>query len=171
MAENPDWVCAEGDESSAFQRVSRDEMRRALLEHLPEFIPYFSGAYDAPAGIHYDGHTMEDRLSRHGCQQGCSWGTLLFALARLRMHKRLREQHPDVHILSMSDDIFIVGPPAAVAAAFADWRDSVQADGGQPNIGKCRFWGANRAAVGHESILALKEFSLAETANGWGCGR
>ncbi len=23
MAENPDWVCAEGDESSAFQRVSR----------------------------------------------------------------------------------------------------------------------------------------------------
>ena len=59
--------------------------------------------------MHYGEHTMEESLSEHGCQQGCAWGTLLFALARLRVHKRLREQHPDVHIPSMSDDIFIVG--------------------------------------------------------------
>ncbi len=41
---------------------------------------------------------------------------------------------------------------AAVAAAF---EDSVRADGGKPNLGKCKFWGANRAAVGHGSIVTL----------------
>ena len=70
-------------------------MRRALLEHLPEFIPYFSGAYDDHAGIHYNDHTMEGRLSEHGCQQVLLLGhaAVSLALARLRMHRMC-----DVHI-------------------------------------------------------------------------
>ena len=43
------WVHAylhrvEGDESNAFQRASRPEMRRRIIEHLPECARYFAGA-------------------------------------------------------------------------------------------------------------------------------
>ena len=115
---NPRHVVIEGDESCAFQRASRPEMRRQLMEHLPEFIPYFSGAYDAPARLHHAGRTIPAEYSQHGCQQGCSWGTLLFGLARLRLLRRLINDHPECIILSVSDDIFIAGPPAAAAAAY-----------------------------------------------------
>ena len=52
------------------------------MKSLPEFVPYFHGAYDAPAGLHYAGHVMDPALSCNGAQQGCSWGTLLFGLSR-----------------------------------------------------------------------------------------
>ena len=73
------------------------------MEHLPEFVPYFSRAYDAPARLHHAGQTIpEEERSQHGCQQGCSWGTLLFGLARLRLMKRLIDDNPECLILSVN---------------------------------------------------------------------
>ena len=117
LAENPGHVCVEGDESSAFQRACRPQMRKELMKSLPEFVPYFHGAYDAPAGLHYAGHVMDPALSCNGAQQGCSWGTLLFGLSRKQDMVDLIAAHPACLILSQSDDIFIVGPPTEVAAS------------------------------------------------------
>jgi len=150
LADNPGWVCAEGDESAAFQRASRPEMRRQLMEHLPELVPYFAGVYDTAAGIHWLDQTVPVELSQHGCQQGCTWGTLLFCLARRSMMGRLIDNNPDVHIYSIADDIFFAGPPAAVAKAFDDWRREVDASGGAVNVSKCAFWGPTAASTAHD---------------------
>jgi len=160
LAVEPGWVIANGDESSAFQHVSRPQMRRQLMAHLPEYIPYFAGAYDAPAGLHYtdsDGvvHTVPEDKSKHGCQQGCSMGTLLFGLARKPMLQGLRERHRECMIISISDDIYIFGPPATVAACWEDWRDKVAESGGVVNVGKCGVWSPTAEGTSHPDIQAL----------------
>ena len=162
LADNPSWVCAEGDESAAFQRASRPEMRRQLMEHLPELVPYFAGIYDSPSGIHWMDHQIPVELAQHGCQQGCTWGTLLFCLARRRMLEGLINDHPDVHTYSIADDIFFVGPPALVAAAFDDWKHRVAHAGGVVNVSKCAFWGPTAESTSHPLI----EMLAAPTADG-----
>ena len=42
LAEHPDWVVLSGDESSAFQRALRPEMRWQLSKKFPELVNYFS---------------------------------------------------------------------------------------------------------------------------------
>jgi hypothetical protein len=49
----PTWVIAAIDESSAFQLAQRPEMRRRMMQRLPEFVPYSSQAYDAVVALHY----------------------------------------------------------------------------------------------------------------------
>ena len=75
---HPEHVCVATDKGSAFQRVSRAEMRRQLLAEMPTFLPYFELLYGEAASLFYEGRELE---SRHGCQQGCAWGTLLYASA------------------------------------------------------------------------------------------
>ena len=61
---------------------------------------YFSGAYDDPAKLHHAGREIPAERSEHGCQQGCSRGTLLFGLVRLRMLlQHLIADHPECLIL------------------------------------------------------------------------
>ena len=82
LATDPEHVCIEGDESTAFQKALRSQMRRELLAHLPDLIPFFEGVYGRAAGLHYNERTLPESLSQHGAQQGCPLGTLLFCLAR-----------------------------------------------------------------------------------------
>ena len=125
------------------------------MKSLPEFVPYFHGAYDAPAGLHYAGHVMDPALSCNGAQQGCSWGTLLFGLSRKQDMVDLIAAHPACLILSQSDDIFIVGPPTEVAACFNDWFDRIEAAHGVVNLSKCNVWSPTAAGTEHPDIQAL----------------
>ena len=72
LADAPTWVIAALDESSAFQLAQRPEMRRRMMQHLPEFVPYFSQAYDAAAALHYGDERIPAARSANGCRHGCS---------------------------------------------------------------------------------------------------
>jgi hypothetical protein len=74
-------VIAALDESSAFQLAQRPEMRRRMMQHLPEFVAYFAQACDAAAALHYGDERIPAAQSVNGCQQGCSLGTMLHGLA------------------------------------------------------------------------------------------
>eukprot|EP01050_Picozoa_sp_SAG11_P037001 SAG11_NODE_14368_length_614_cov_2.180583_1_plen_156_part_00 len=119
LAANPGWVCWSTDESNAFQRASRPEMARLLMAEFPECVPYFLGCYDAPSDLYYGSSTVS---SRHGAQQGCSWGGFLYFLAKKNMMAALLAHNPDVFFVAIANDIFMAGEPANVAVAAAEWR-------------------------------------------------
>ena len=156
IAMNPSHVIAEGDESAAFQRASRPEMKRQLLLKFAECIPYFHAAYGQPTALHYAGRQIDEDKSEHGCQQGCAWGTLLYALAKKRKLETLIRRHPTVLFASISDDIFFAGPPADVAAAFGEWATLTTADHGVVNYSKCNFWSPSAASLSHPSLIRLQ---------------
>ena len=135
---HPEHVCvATVGKGNAFEQVSQAEMRKQLLAEMPTFLPYFELLYGEAASLFYEGRELE---SRHGCQQGCAWGTLLYALADRRRMADLIAAHPAVVFVQFVDDIFMLGEPAAVAAAFADWEAATLAAGEQPNVSKCAGW-------------------------------
>eukprot|EP01052_Picozoa_sp_SAG31_P004028 SAG31_NODE_162_length_21892_cov_343.171936_8_plen_163_part_00 len=109
-------------------------MIRWLLEHAPSILPLFHACYGEVATLHFEGHTLS---SSHGCQQGCPLGTLLFCARESAMLQELREWHTLVTFLSFADDLFLLGPPHATAAAFEDWRALTAAAGEAPNLSKC----------------------------------
>ena len=67
----------------------------------------------------------------------------------------LKLEHSECLILSMSDDIFIAGPPVAATAAFRDWVQMVRNAGGQPSIGKCKAWSPSPDSLMHHEVVAL----------------
>ena len=138
LAENPGWTCVAGDESSAFQLALRPEMRRQLMEHFPEFIPYFSAAYDTAAGLYYEDEPLPEEQCQNGCQQGCSLGTFLHGLAQLTRTRTLIANNPDCVFLLLCDDVFILGPPEAVALAvaraFGEYKEQVETANGHAEI-------------------------------------
>ena len=155
LAAHPDWICAASDKRSAFQLKSRHEMRRQLMARLPSFVRYFDAAYGQPAGLHFQGRTIPADQAEHGCQQGCAWGTLLYSLADLEQVRSLQGRHAAVSIYAFVDDLLFVGPPAAVAAALADWEAVVLAALEQPHLGKCMLWAPTAAAGAHAAVQAL----------------
>eukprot|EP01047_Picozoa_sp_COSAG01_P021312 COSAG01_NODE_1233_length_11110_cov_13.006902_10_plen_370_part_00 len=125
LTAHPDWVVFQGDERCAFQHGSRDEMRRMLLRHFPAVIPFFEGAYGGTSSLFYEGHQVDPACTMDGTQQGCSMGTFLYCLSRIRDLLALQERHPRVLFLFIADDAYMAGPPDAVAAAVPEWRTCV----------------------------------------------
>lgn len=103
------------------------------MAKFPELIPYFAALYDAPAGLHYGDQRVPAEQSQHGAQQGCTYGTFLHGLSQQRRAAQLIELHGQCTILLLADDVFVVGPPEAAAAAFNDYCISV----GTPVILNC----------------------------------
>ena len=137
LAKHPDHVVAATDKRSAFQRVSRSEMRRQLVADFPTFLPYFELLYGLEAELQFEGRTVE---SRHGCQQGCAWGTFLYGHGDRQRMLDLAAAHRNVVFVQFVDDVYMLGAPAAVAAAFSAWRAATEAACEAVNLGKCVAW-------------------------------
>jgi hypothetical protein len=151
LASRPDFIVAATDEHTAFQRVSREAMKRTMIQKFPDLVPYFDAAYGQPAGLFYAGRQMPAEQSAHGCQQGCAWGTLCYSAGKLEEWKALQARHPEVVFLEIVDDVFLCGLPEHVAAAFADWLARTKA----PNLGKCKFYARTAAPGQHPAVQAL----------------
>jgi hypothetical protein len=148
-------VVFQGDERCAFQHGSRDEMRRMLLRHFPMVIPFFEGAYGDTSSLFYEGHQIDPACTMDGTQQGCSMGTFLYCLSRIRDLLALQERHPRVLFLFIADDAYMAGPPDAVAAAVPEWRTCVQTGHGEDNMEKSALWSPTAAGTAHPGIVAL----------------
>ena len=74
-----------------------------LVAEFPEFVPYFSACYDAPAELIYGDQTIPAEQSQHGCQQGCS---LADVLQLIGAHERSDESGSD----SSGEESDVPGP-------------------------------------------------------------
>ena len=92
-----------------------------LVAEFPEFVPYFSACYDAPAELIYGDQTIPAEQSQHGCQQGCS---LADVLQLIGAHERSDEsgsdssgEESDVPSPTQDSDGPVVPQPTTRAAA------------------------------------------------------
>jgi hypothetical protein len=118
-------------------------------------IPFFEGAYGDTSSLFYEGHQIDPACTMDGTQQGCSMGTFLYCLSRIRDLLALQERHPRVLFLFIADDAYMVGPPDAVAAAVPEWRTCVQTGHGEDNMEKSALWSPTAAGTAHPGIVAL----------------
>jgi hypothetical protein len=66
LKENPTWVCFVGDEEAAFQRGSRDAMRRILMRTFPDLVQWFEGMYGHQATVVYKDRVIDGTLTMEG---------------------------------------------------------------------------------------------------------
>ena len=91
--------------------------------HLPDLHPWVSSMYGAPTSLYFGDFSHPDLppttiLSKTGTRQGCPLGAQLFALG---LHPLLcslaRLMGREGSVISYSDDLHLVGPPATVSLA------------------------------------------------------
>ena len=125
LRQNPSWVCIKGDIANGFGTLSR----RALIsaaETIPDLAPLAHFLYDTSAEVGFSqvargsipAASMQTILEV-GLAQGSASSPAIYALTVAPAFKAARRAHPRVTILSILDDSYILGEPAAAFAASA----------------------------------------------------
>ena len=57
-------------------------------------------------------------VSAEGVRQGDILASLAFAMATLPVFVSIKEQHPDILVLAIVDDLTLTGPPRSVLSAY-----------------------------------------------------
>eukprot|EP01050_Picozoa_sp_SAG11_P021968 SAG11_NODE_4031_length_2098_cov_1.247624_2_plen_134_part_00 len=129
------WLLITTDKKDAFQRASRSEMKRQLLTHFRDLIPYYHRLYGQRSDLYYSTHMR--LFSSEGCRQGCTWGSFLYCLFTLRQLETVIAAFPAVLVLAIADDVNFLGPADDCAAAFEMWQQLVIAGSEQLQLAKC----------------------------------
>ena len=127
------------DASNAFNCVHRSHLLAAAARAAPpHLVPWLSTLYGAPLPLLVRGSNDARISSTRGVQQGCNFGTLLFALGI----QDIVSQLPDLWLNHWyADDGILLGPTGAVERALLMLESSFAAIGLTLNRGKCITWG------------------------------
>ena len=109
--------------ANAFNTLSRNAFMPVVKTHLPDLYPWVSSMYGSSTSLYFGDFSHPDLppttiLSKTGTRHGCPLGAQLFALG---LHPLLcslaRLMGREGSVIIYSDDLHLVGPPAAVALA------------------------------------------------------
>jgi hypothetical protein len=143
LAAHPDWCVLRVDARNAFNTVSRAAILGELARAFPELLPLAGQFYIRSGRLHFrgeDGRTVT-LGSVTGAQQGDPLGPMLYALAIHPVLREVARRYRGVAlVLGLLDDIHLVGPQRAVAAAFRMLRGLLRERGQQMSPGKCVVW-------------------------------
>ena len=122
---HPDWVVIKGDIRNGFGTLSRPAILKAA-EAVPELIALSHFLYDTPAEVTFAQPASSANPAANlitslkvGVAQGGASSPAFYALTCAPAFATARKEHPDVTILSVLDDSFIIGPPALAFQAHA----------------------------------------------------
>ncbi|KAL0216103.1 hypothetical protein P9112_008287 [Eukaryota sp. TZLM1-RC] len=94
------------DFSNAFNSLSRRSIHGALLQYMPELIPYFQSTYCTYSNLHFGNNILS---SSSGVKQGDPLGPLLFCLAIHPISLQIQEMFPSLKMIAYMDDVVLIG--------------------------------------------------------------
>ncbi|KAL0216352.1 hypothetical protein P9112_008536 [Eukaryota sp. TZLM1-RC] len=104
--QNESNVCMSLDFSNAFNSLSRRSIHGALLQYMPELIPYFQSTYCTYSNLHFGNNIL---ISSSGVKQGDPLGPLLFCLAIHPILLQIQEMFPSLKMIAYMDDVVLIG--------------------------------------------------------------
>jgi hypothetical protein len=126
------------DGAQAFQTRSRASMLKTLFNK-PALaslwrIAHFAYAWPTPVFfMNRKGQIAATIMSQEGARQGCALGTTLFDLDMAHDLRIAAETDPEVQVVALHDDVFLIGPPEqqrpvfdAIVAALAKRGTKIQ---------------------------------------------
>lgn len=133
-----DWVILQVDIANAFNTLQRTPMLLNAAARTPHLMPWLSTLYGNHLPLLVKGGEGPPLWSQQGPQQGCTFGTLLFAMGIQDDITNL----PDLWVnMWYADDGTLIGPTQAVEAAARQLRSSLSAKGLTLNLQKSVVWG------------------------------
>ena len=150
--DSTDWCLLKVDLSNAFNAVSRQKMLLQVAQKAPHLLPWTQSLYGEDLTLYIGQNTIP---SQRGVQQGCNFGTFLFALAIQPILEQLQGLWLNRWY---ADDGLLLGPMTAVNACLKYLCTSMSDIGLDVNLNKCEIWGpGSTMAMDHMDDLALKK--------------
>jgi len=158
LSEHPDWVIAHADLKNAFGAFCRAAILRAARDAGSAALPFIAGELRSPGYGVVVGSDGEIGLvlNREGVVQGAPNSPPLFCLGFDRALKATRAAHPNVIILAIADDSFLLGTRENVAACLATLEMEVSKDNLTLQPTKTAFYSPSEATRGalHADVAA-----------------
>jgi hypothetical protein len=154
LAEDPQAALLTIDMANAFNSVDRAAVFAAVKQRVPCMLPYVQWSYGAATDLHIVGapEGSPPIKSTTGVRQGDTLGTFLFALSLQQPLEHTRDEAalhtPGLAIVSIADDVNLVGRTEALRRAFTTLTHDAAAIGLQVQERKCALHaGPDRATA------------------------
>ena len=129
------WCVLKVDLSNAFNAVSRQRIIVEVGKQSPHLLQWVQSLYGKPLTLYMGTQKV---ASTRGVQQGCNFGTFLFALAIQPIITAL----PELWINRWyADDGLLIGPRKLIEEAMMLMKSGFQQIGLEVNVQKCEVWG------------------------------
>ena len=131
------------DAKNAFNSISRDAIRNALLLYFPDQVPFFDLCYQLVGKLRVyrsDAKSYYWIDSAEGTQQGDPLGPFYFAIAFHPILLLLKNSFPEVLVMAFIDDVNLGGYFKSTIAAAALLDVEGPKIGLHSNMSKCFFW-------------------------------
>jgi hypothetical protein len=138
----PDWCTISFDAVNAFNALSRQRMLEEVAKRLPWMLPFVAFLYEGAIPLYIlrrspaapGGYTFDVIMSWEGVQQGCVFGTLLYALAERVASDILRSELVDLEQRgafadSFTPDQFTRPDEFTAATVFGSYADDASGAG------------------------------------------
>ncbi|KAL0226517.1 hypothetical protein P9112_013841 [Eukaryota sp. TZLM1-RC] len=122
------------DFSNASNSLSRYSIHGALLQYMPELMPYFKSSYSTNSNLHFGNSILK---SSSGVKQGDPLGPLLFCLVIHPILLQIQEMFPSLKMIAYMDDVVLIGDLKIVREATGCFKELFNKIGLQFNFLKC----------------------------------
>ena len=123
---NPSAIVLSCDAANAFNSVCRTKLWGNLRTNFPSLYALVRMMYGSEASIIFSEvgvSTPTIVKNSVGTRQGCSLGSMVFALMIHPYLLQLADEFPDVLVLAYADDVSLAGAPHRVVACYKRWRE------------------------------------------------
>ncbi|KAL0216697.1 hypothetical protein P9112_008881 [Eukaryota sp. TZLM1-RC] len=124
------------DSSDAFNSIHRCSIHGALLNYLPELMPYFQSTYCTNSDFHFADSILNSSSS---VKQEDPLGPLLFCLAIHPILLQIQEMFPSLKMIAFMEDVLLIGDLKIVRKATVCFKELFNNIGIRVDLLKCVF--------------------------------
>jgi hypothetical protein len=140
---HPDWTLISFDGKDAFNSLNRTEIINTLKKHCPNMVPYTTSLFNNASEVIYFDKSNKITLKvqqSNGIQQGNSAATRSYNITQSTAINNVKAKHPNIFILQIHDDQFILGPLDEALAALTTLKYEMLNIGIQESVGKSNIY-------------------------------